>query len=90
MAKVKDMIKKIETNDEYRREFFADPGGVLEREFPGDITINDALKAELKREVTSQKRKLSRTVRPVTAAGVGRGRAGRKGRKTRERVSIVM
>lgn len=90
MGKVKDIIKKIETNDEYRRDFFADPGRMLEREFPGDITISDALKDELKREATSQKRKLSRTIRPVTAAGVGRGRAGRGGRKTRGRVSIVM
>jgi hypothetical protein len=86
MGKVKDVIKKIETNDEYRKEFFANPGGLLEREFPGDITISDALKAELKREATSQKRKLSRTIKPVTAAGARRG----KGRKTRGRLSVVM
>jgi hypothetical protein len=88
MGKVKDLIKKIETDDDYRKEFFADPGGLLEREFGGDITISDSLKAELKREATSQKRKLSRARKPVTAIGARRARAGR--RKTRERVSVVL
>jgi hypothetical protein len=85
MAKVKDVIKKIETNDEYRKEFFKDPGTFLEREFGEDVRISDALKAELKREATSQKRKLSRTIKPVTAAG-----AGRRGKRTRGRLSVVM
>ncbi len=90
MGKVKDLIKKIETDDEYRRDFFADPGGLLEREFPDDIRISDELKAELKREATSQKRKLSRTVKPVTAMGARRGRAARRGKRATDRLSIVM
>jgi hypothetical protein len=90
MGKVKDLIKKIETNDEYRKEFFTDPGTLLERELGEGLRISDALKAELKREATSQKRKLSRTIKPVTAIGARTGRAGRRGKRTSDRLSVVM
>lgn len=85
MSRISDIKRKIKTNEAFRTEFFRDPAGVLEREFGNDLRMSDAFKEEIRREVSAQKRKLS-PAKPTAAIGA----RGRRGKKTKDKVSIVM